>query len=111
MLLLRPESGTICLGDTEAPFRVSNLPHGENLDIRIFIDKYLVEIFVNGRQALLGTFMEYKEAGNQLRGYVFGGTNNEDVTVLGRIDIWKMHATNQGFLEARQNRIWEPNLS
>ena len=111
LLLLRPESGTICLGDTEAPFRVSDLPHGENLDIRIFIDKYLVEVFVNGRQALLRTFMEYREAGNQLRGYVFGGTNNEDVTVLGRIDIWKMHATNLGFLEARQNRIWEPDLS
>ena len=43
----RAESGTLRLGTTEAPFSIANLPAGEDVVLRIFIDKYLVEVFAN----------------------------------------------------------------
>ena len=51
-IILRPETGTIRVGTTEAPFAVADLPAGEDVELRIFVDKYLVEVFANGRQAL-----------------------------------------------------------
>jgi len=30
-------------------------------------------------------------------------------TSIKSLDIWKLEPTNQGFLEARDNRIWEPD--
>ena len=41
LVLIRPESGTICLGETEVPFAVADLPEGEDVELRIFVDKYL----------------------------------------------------------------------
>jgi beta-fructofuranosidase len=35
--------------------------------------------------------------------YSFG-----DPTIIKKLEIWKLRPTNQGYLEARQNRIWEP---
>lgn len=48
-ILIRPDTRTLRLGNTEAPFAVADLPHGEDLTLRIFIDKYLVEVFANDR--------------------------------------------------------------
>ena len=70
--LIRPESRGVRLGDTEAPFDLSALPEGEVLYINIFVDKYLVAVFVNGRQAILQTFTDYSK-GSGLRWYVFNG--------------------------------------
>ncbi|HCQ04092.1 MAG TPA: hypothetical protein DIT99_26890, partial [Candidatus Latescibacteria bacterium] len=70
--------------------------------LRIFIDKYLVEVFANDRQAIVGAHMDYQAAGG-LHFYTYG-----DSTRIRQVDIWKMKATNQGFLEARENRIWAP---
>jgi sucrose-6-phosphate hydrolase SacC (GH32 family) len=101
-ILFQPETATIRLGGTEAPFSVSSLPPGEDVELRIFIDKYLVEIFVNGRQAMIAAHMEYRGK-TGLNGYSFG-----DPTKIKSIETWKLAPANQGLLEARTNRIWEP---
>jgi sucrose-6-phosphate hydrolase SacC (GH32 family) len=103
-VMIRPETGTLRLGDTEAPFSVSDLPSIEDVELRIFIDKYLIEVFANNRQAILTSHMDYKST-RKLMGYAF------DIPVtLKSVEIWRIKATNQGFLEARDNRIWEPEI-
>lgn len=101
-VMIHPESRTIRIGTTEAPFAVEELPEDEDLELRIFIDKYLIEVFANNRQAVVGTYMEYKSA-NSLSFYVYG-----DSTTIRKIEIWKLKATNQGLLDAIENPIWEP---
>jgi sucrose-6-phosphate hydrolase SacC (GH32 family) len=102
--MIRPETGTLRLGDTEAPFSVSDLPSIEDVELRIFIDKYLIEVFANNRQAILTSHMDYKST-RKLMGYAFGIP-----VTLKSVEIWRIKATNQGFLEARDNRIWEPEI-
>ena len=99
---IHPETGTIRVGTTEAPFAVADLPRDEDLKLRIFIDKYLVEVFANDRQAVVAAHMDYQTAGG-LKAYIFGGP-----TTIRKVEIWRLKPTNQGFLEARQTRIWEP---
>ena len=102
-IILRPETGTLRVGTTEAPFAVADLPEDEDVDLRIFIDKYLVEVFANSRQAVLAAHMDY--AGKTgLDAFTVGAP-----TTIKSVDIWKLKPTNQGFLEARENRIWEPS--
>jgi len=108
-VLGRPESGTICVGDAEAPFAVRDLPEGEDVDLRIFVDKYLVEVFVNGRKAALNAYMGYRNGGTALKAYRFGGRDTTAMKIR-KIEIWKLKPTNQGFLEARQSRIWAPDI-
>lgn len=108
-VLICPESKTICAGDTEAPFAVAGLPAGENVELRIFIDKYLIEVFVNGRQAVVNSFMDYQNTGTALKMYCFHGRKNIPAKIE-KVEIWKLKPTNQGFLEAQNNRIWEPNI-
>lgn len=104
-VMLKPETATLRLGDTEAPFAVDDLPAGEDVDLRIFIDKYVVEVFVNDRQAVAATFLDYRTA-RQLRAYSYGAA-----TVFRLVEVWTLKSTNQGLLEARQSRIWEPETS
>lgn len=92
------------MGTVEAPFSVVDLPAGEDLEIRIFIDKYLIEVFVNDRQAVVGAFMDYK-SNTGLYAYTYGAG-----TTIKELKIWKIKPTNQGVLEARQNRIWEVDI-
>lgn len=47
-ITIKPESGVLAMGDIEPPF---GLEPGEDLTLRIFLDKGMVEVFVNGRQA------------------------------------------------------------
>lgn len=104
-VIILPETGTLCVGTTEAPFAVADLPEGEDVDLRIFIDKYLVEVFANGRQAVVTAHMNYQEA-KGVNGYTFGSP-----TTVRKIEIWRLKSTNQGFLEARESRIWEPEVT
>lgn len=103
-IMLHPEYGSVRLGESEAPFAVTDLDAGEDLEVRIFIDKYLVELFVNGRQALLSAYMDY-QAANSFNLYAYGGA-----TTVKMVEIWRMKPTNQGFFAALQNRIWEPEM-
>ena len=99
---IHPETGTLRLGATEAPFAVTELAEHEDVDLRIFIDKYLVEVFVNERQAVLTSYKGYQNA-NGIYGFSLGAP-----TVIKKIEIWRLKPANQGFYEARENRIWEP---
>jgi len=102
-ILFKPSTGTLLVGTTEAPFAVADLPTGEDMELRIFIDKYLVEVFVNGRQAVVAAHMDWQSE-KGIDGFSFG-----EETLIDRLDIWKLNPTNQGYLDARQNRIWEPD--
>ncbi len=108
-IMIRPETGTLCVGETEAPFAVADLPEGEDVELRVFIDKYLVEVFANGRQAALCAFMAYREGGNEMRTYLFGRRLDTPPIKIRSVEIWKLRPANQGFLEARENRIWAPD--
>jgi sucrose-6-phosphate hydrolase SacC (GH32 family) len=102
-IYFQPSSETLRVGKTEAPFVVSDLPPGEDLELRIFIDKYLVEVFVNGRQAMVAADMYWEQA-NGLYAYSWGAP-----TTIRKVEIWKLKPTNQGYLEAQKSRIWEPD--
>lgn len=55
----------------------------------------------NSRQALLAVHLDY--AGKHgLDAFCVGAT-----TTIKRLAIWKLRPTNQGFIEAQNNRIWE----
>jgi len=107
-VIVRPESGTVCVGETEAPFAVADLPKGEDIELRIFADKYLVEVFVNGRQAALAACMDYRN-GRGLKFYSFAGRHGSPMIVR-NLQIWKLKPTTQGFFEALENRIWAPDI-
>jgi beta-fructofuranosidase len=98
-ILLRPETGTLRLGNVDAPFRLAK---DEDLELRIFIDKYLVEVFANDRQALIAAHLDWRGK-TAFTAYSFG-----DPTTIRKIDLWKLRPTNQGFFAARQTRLWEP---
>jgi beta-fructofuranosidase len=101
-IILRPETGTIRVGTTEAPFTVADLPPGEDLDLRIFVDKYVVEVIANDRQAVVATHMDW-QGKTALDGYSSGAP-----TAIKRLEIWKLESATEGFREAQANRIWEP---
>ena len=101
-IMLRPETGSIRVGNTEAPFSPFDLHEDEDVEIRIFVDRYLVEVFVNSRQAVVTAYMDY--AGRPgIDAFTVGAP-----TKISRIETWKLTPTHQGFLEAQKNRIWEP---
>ncbi len=102
-IILRPETGTIRVGTTEAPFAVADLPAGEGVELRIFVDKYLVEIFANGRQAVVGSDMDW---GGRL---TLDGYSSGEPTTIKKLEIWTLKPTNEGFREAQKNRVWEPD--
>lgn len=101
-VMLRPETGVLRVGSTEAPFSVADLPAGEDVELRIFVDKYLVEVFANDRQAVVAAHLEHKGKA-ALDAFTVGAP-----TKLKSIEVWKLKPTNQGFIEARKNHIWEP---
>ena len=103
-ILLHPETGMLRVGTTEAPFAVADIAPGEDVELRIFVDKYLVEVFANGRQAVVTAYMAY-QAANGLRLYTYGAA-----TTVKTVEIRRMRSTNQGFFAARESRIWEPQL-
>jgi sucrose-6-phosphate hydrolase SacC (GH32 family) len=102
-ILFRPENSTLRLGSAEAPFSIADLPAGEDLELRIFIDKYLVEVFANGRQAMVASYNDYIGK-SDLNAFTVGAP-----TTIKKLEIWKLKPTNQGFREAQKNHIWEPD--
>ena len=102
-IYFQPDNHSLRVGGTEAPFAVTDLPAGEDVELRIFIDKYLVEVFVNGRQAMVAADMEWQDASG-FDAYAWGAP-----TTIKKVEIWKVKPTNQGYLEARKSRVWEPD--
>ena len=103
-IMLRPETGTLRVGTTDAPFAVADLSSGEDLELRVFIDKYVVEVFANNRQAVVASYNDYRGK-TGLDVFSVGAS-----TTIKTLEIWKLKPTNQGFLEAQNNRIWEPDI-
>ena len=101
-VMVKPETGTIQVGETEAPFAAADLPEDQDVTLRIYVDKYLVEVFANDRQAVVASFLDYRQA-NEMQAYTYG-----DPTTFRSIEIWTLKPTNEGLIEARENRIWEP---
>ena len=101
-IVFRPETSSLRVGTAEAPFSVADLPEGEDITLRIFIDRHLVEVFVNDRQAMLAHYHEY-QGRPALTAFSVGAP-----TQIKKFETWKLHPTNQGFREAQKNRIWEP---
>ena len=56
---------------------------------------------VNGRQAMVAADMDWQTASG-FDAYTWG-----DPTTIKRVEIWKMKPTNQGYLHARETRIWQ----
>ena len=79
------------------------MPQGEDVELRIFIDKYLVEVFANDRQAMIAAYLDFRGK-TGLDAYTFGAP-----TTIKTVEVWKLRATNEGFLQARASRIWEPD--
>ena len=102
-IMLRPETGTLRVGTIEAPFNLDDLPEDEDVEVRIFIDKYLVEVFVNSRQAVLAAHMAAGKTG--LDAFTVGAT-----TTLKSLEIWELKPTNQGFVDAQRDRVWEQDI-
>ena len=49
-ITIEPAKKTLTLGETKVPFE---LKPGEDLELRVFLDKSIIEVFVNDRQAAL----------------------------------------------------------
>jgi len=103
-ILLRPETGVLRVGEVEAPFAVADLPEGEDVELRIFVDKYLVEVFASGRQAVLAAHMDWQKK-RGIDGFTVGAP-----TTFKKVEVWRVEPTNQGFFEARKKRVWEPRM-
>jgi beta-fructofuranosidase len=101
-ILLRPETGAIRVGTSEAPFSPAELPPDADVELRIFIDKYLVEVFANDRQAIVASYAGYLGK-RDLTAFTVGAP-----TTIKKIEICKLKPTNEGFLEAQKTQIWKP---
>jgi len=75
----------IRIGDIKPPFELNT---GEDLTLRVFIDKKLVEVFVNNRQAAVVNYKHYRTDT-----YVGLFTDDAPVTVK-EVRAWKMHPSN-----------------
>jgi len=87
-LIFRPETGTMRLGNAESPFAMTSLAPDEDLELRIFIDHFLVEVFVNDRQSMVAEYPAYV-GHTALYGITVGAP-----TVVKMLDVWQMAATN-----------------
>ncbi len=76
------ESKTLRVGNVRAPFV---LKEGEDLTLRVFIDKNLVEVFANDRQAAVAATGKYVPENLGVRLFSSGG----DVVVK-QLKCWKM---------------------
>jgi sucrose-6-phosphate hydrolase SacC (GH32 family) len=77
------ESKKLQVGEVHAPFE---LKKGEDLALRIFIDKNLVEVFANDRQAAV-TASDYVPENRSARLFSTGGD-----TMVKKITCWKMRS-------------------
>jgi len=89
-----PGRKTLRVGRVNAPFV---LKENENLTLRIFLDKTLVEVFANDRQAAL-TARRYNPANTYTRLFAEGG----DVKVK-KATAWKMKSIYEGDTVFRKN--------
>ena len=74
------------VSEQRAPFE---LKKGETLQLNIFIDKAIIEVFANGRQCITQVIYPEMENSNEVK--IFSG--DEQIKV-DSVDVWKMATTN-----------------
>jgi sucrose-6-phosphate hydrolase SacC (GH32 family) len=74
---------TLSIGSINPPFKLKD---GENLTLRIFIDKNLVEVFANDRQAAAYASKEIREKPG------FSFYTNDKSLVIREVNTWKMRS-------------------
>jgi len=79
-ITIKPASKALTMGKIKPPFE---LKKGEDLDLRIFLDKGMVEVFVNDRQAAVYMHPHAKE---NVRVSLF--SNGGDI--VAKVKAWKM---------------------
>ena len=109
-IALRADSESIFMGSernmlVSAPFDLTALPPEEDLELRIFIDKFLVEVFVNDRQALVGSHMDWQGKPTLHVSKIHWPAASP--LAIKELTTWEIEPTNQGLLEARENPIWK----
>ena len=102
-IVFRPETGTVRVGNAEIDFSAKDLAEGEDLEIRIFIDKYLIEVFVGDRAALVASFVANEPPSRKLDGFTVGAP-----TRIRSLESWKLQSTTEGFHRAQQQLNWKP---
>jgi len=72
----------------------------KNIEITIFIDHFLIEVFINNIQSVVG-ICENFENKNQINAYSFNGP-----FIIEKLLIWKLKKINSGYKKAKKNKIW-----
>jgi sucrose-6-phosphate hydrolase SacC (GH32 family) len=83
-----PASKTLRVGTVNAPF---DLKQGEDLALRVFVDKNLVEVFANDRQAAVAAAGKYVPENLGVRLFSGGGD-----TLVKQVKGWKMKSIYAG---------------
>jgi beta-fructofuranosidase len=103
-ILFSRESGCIHLGKKIIPFNYDLVVNKSIFDLRIFADKYLIEVFFD--EYLFGSVVYFDYVrGNEFLVYAYGNKLN-----INAIEFWKLRKCNQGFLAAKENLIWQPDI-
>ncbi len=84
------EKKTLRVGSVNAPFELKD---GENLTLRVFVDKNLVEVFANGRQAAMNALKGHALQNTRARFFAEGGEVKLDA-----VTSWKMKTIYAGDL-------------
>jgi len=77
-------NGTLSLGESRAPFALKD---GEPLELRVFLDKNVIEVFANDRQAIVASHPMTLDHGH-VRAIVRGGD-----AVIRELRSWRMRST------------------
>ena len=93
------------MGKKIVPFNYDLVSTKPVFDLRIFVDKYLVEVFFDEYLFASAIYLDYIK-GNEFRVYAYGNNLN-----INTIEFWQLQKCNQGFLEAKENLIWQPDTS
>ena len=102
-IIFSRESNCIHLGKKTIPFNFDLVSSKSIFDLRIFVDKYLIEVFFDGYSFGSAIYFDYVK-GNDFFIYAYGKVLN-----INTIEFWKLKRCNQGLLEARENLIWQPD--
>jgi len=86
-ITIKSESKTLAIGKMEAPFEVKK---GESLNLRIFLDKGMIEVFANDRQPVV-YMQKHKKEDVGVSLFSRGGD-----TVVKEVKCWKMKSIYAG---------------
>ena len=100
-IIFQPDSETIFVGNTQAPFNLGDIENTKYLKVRIFVDKFLIEVFVGDIQSVVGSYFDFKK-NNYFSAFSFGSS-----LLIDTIKIWHMKSVNLGYQKAQKNKIWK----